>query len=309
MRLSTRQATILLAFVISARATSFMFSKICLTHMNAFSLIALRFTTASVILFLLFGRKILQSLKKENICSGIVIGSVFYLVLVSEHTGLKTTPASSAAFIENLAIIIVPFLECMLEKTLPSAKTLFVAVLAVVGVGILTMGGTDIGFSFGTVFLFAAAFLYAVGIILTAQLVKNGESFVIGFFQVTTTGVLAWGHVLLHGDFTMPQSSSQYVMILLLAVVCTCFGFTLQPVAQSRLSAETAGSFCALAPLVAAVCSCVFLKERFTGYSFGGAVLILLALAIQSGLITGLKNDMHAIIVYLKQMMYRRNVK
>lgn len=289
MRLSTRQATILLAFVISARATSFMFSKICLKSMNVFSLIALRFTTASIILFLLFGKKILQSLKKENICNGVLIGAVFYLVLVCEHTGLKTTPASSAAFIENLAIIIVPFLECMLKKRLPGIKTLFVALLAVVGVGILTMGGVDIGFSTGAIFLFAAAFLYAVGIILTARLVKKGDSFVIGFFQVTTTGVLAWIHVLLHGSFSIPQSGLQYIMILVLAVVCTCFGFTLQPVAQSRLSAETAGSFCALAPLVASLCSCVFLKERFTVYSFVGAILILLALATQSGLMQGLK--------------------
>ena len=285
MKLSTRQATILLAFVISARATSFMFSKFCLTSMNTFSLIALRFTTASVILFLIFAKRIVQSLHKWNVYSGVMIGAVFYLVLVAEHTGLKTTPASSAAFIENLAIIIVPFLECMIERTLPTAKTLFIAALAVVGVGILTMGGENIGFTAGDVFLLAAAFLYAIGIILTARRVKNGDSFVIGFFQVTTTGVLAWVHVLLHGDLTIPQNGSQYIMILILAVVCTSFGFTLQPVAQSKLSAETAGSFCALGPLVASACGCIFLNERFTVYSLAGSVLILLALAMQSGLI------------------------
>lgn len=285
MKLSVKQATVLLAFVISARATSFMFSKICLTSMNTFSLLALRFSTASVVLFFIFHRKIIQSFHKWNVCSGVIIGSVFYLVLAAEHAGLKTTPASSAAFIENLAIIIVPFMECVISRTLPTKKTIFVAVLAVTGVGILTLCGNNIGITSGDIFLFIAAFFYATAIIITARLVGKGDSFVIGFWQVTTTGMLAWLHIMIHGDLTMPGEGAQYIMILILAVVCTSFGFTLQPVAQSKLSAETAGSFCALGPLVASTVSCIFLHEKFTGAFLAGAVLILIALALQSGLI------------------------
>ena len=213
----------------------------------------------------------------------MIIGLVYYLVLAAEHTGLKTTPASVAAFIENLAIIIVPFLECVVTRTLPTKKTLLVAVLAVMGVGFLTMGGAQIGFTAGYSFLLAAAFLYALGIMITARLVKKGDAFVIGFFQVTTTGILAWIHVILHGDFTVPESGLQYIMILLLAVVCTAFGFTLQPVAQSKLSAEMTSAFCALSPLVASVLSCMFLNESITLGAFVGAVLIISALTIQSG--------------------------
>lgn len=280
MKLSVKQATILLAFVISARATSFMFSKLCLTSMSVFSLIAFRFSVASVILFFIFHKKIIQSSNRWNVCSGMIIGSVFYLVLAAEHAGLKTTAASSAAFIENLAIIIVPFIECVISRTLPSKKTLLVAILAVTGVGILTMGGSEIGITSGDAFLLAAAFLYAMAITITARLVKKGDSFVIGFWQVSATGILAWLHIMVHGDLTMPGQSSQYIMIGILAIVCTSFGFTLQPVAQSKLSAETAGSFCALGPLVASVSSCLFLNETFTGYSFIGAVLILTSLKI-----------------------------
>ena len=282
MKLSTKQAAILLAAVISARATSFMFSKLCLTTMNTFSLLALRFSLASVILFALFHRRIIHSLSRHNIVSGMVIGTIFFLVLASEHTGLKTTNASAAAFIENLAIIIVPFIECILTKKLPSKKTMTGALLAVAGVGLLTMNGNKIGFTRGEAFLLCAALFYAIAIIVTSKLSRGGDAFVIGFFQVTTTGVLAWSSTVISGGFTSPQSPGQYVMIFLLAVVCTSFGFTLQPVAQSHLSAETAGSFCALGPLVASVLSCVFLRESVTLLSFCGAVLILLSLAVES---------------------------
>lgn len=149
----------------------------------------------------------------------------------------------------------------------------------------LTMSESTIGFSSGELFLLSAAFLYAIAIVITSRLSKTGDAFVIGFFQVATTGILSWLTVVSNGNFTRPQIPSQYIMILMLAIVCTSFGFTLQPVAQSRLSSETAGSFCALGPLVASVLSCIFLKEQITLYSFLGAVLILLSLAVESNLL------------------------
>ncbi len=221
----------------------------------------------------------------KNIRSGIVIGTVFYLVLTAELTGLKTTASSTSAFIENLAIVIVPFLECVLMKKYPEKKSVFSAIIAICGVGALTMVGNKIAFSIGECYLLAAAFLYAIGIIVTDRLAKAGDSFAIGFVQVATTGILGWVNVIFSGNYTGPTSSSQWMMILVLAVVCTGFGFTLQPVAQSKISAETAGSFCALAPLIAAALSCVFLREPVTVYSLIGAVLILLSLTIQTDLV------------------------
>ncbi len=284
MKLSAKNAAILLALVISARATSFMFSKLCLTSMNTSSLIALRFSVASLILFLIFNKRISSHTTRHTVISGVIIGSIYYFVLACEHTGLKTTNASTASFIENLAIIIVPLIECIIAKCLPTKKTQLSAILAITGVACLTMVKSNLGFTSGECFLLAAAFLYAFAIIATTRLVELGDSFVIGFFQVTTTGLLSWINVAIEGSFTMPKSPSQYIMIFILAVVCTCFGFTLQPVAQSRLSSETTSSFCALGPLVASLLSCIFLRERFTAFSFAGAVLILLSLAVQSGL-------------------------
>ena len=61
----------------------------------------------------------------------------------------------------------------------------------------------------------------------------------------------------------------------MLAVVCTGFGFTLQPVAQSGTTAERAGMFCALNPMVAATLGILFLGESFAAQSMIGGVLIL----------------------------------
>ncbi len=69
--------------------------------------------------------------------------------------------------------------------------------------------------------------------------------------------------------------------ILYLALVCSCFGFTLQPVAQRYVSAERAGLFCALNPLTAAVLGGLVLHEDFGLSSVLGGVLILIGIVIQ----------------------------
>ena len=46
----------------------------------------------------------------------------------------------------------------------------------------------------------------------------------------------------------LPATSTEWGIILTLAIVCSGFGFTLQPLAQSRTTSERAGLFCALGP-------------------------------------------------------------
>ena len=67
-------------------------------------------------------------------------------------------------------------------------------------------------------------------------------------------------------------------MILMLALVCTGFGYTLQPVAQSHTSVERAGLLCALSPVFASLIGAIFLHERMTPTGLVGAGLILLSL-------------------------------
>lgn len=281
-KLSPKKATILLALVISARATSFMFSKLCLATMNQFSLIAIRFTLATLLLFLIFHRTIIRHFSLHSLFSGMIIGSLFFLVLFLEHSGLKTTNASTASFIENMAIVIVPLLECLIGRKLPRAKVVLCALLAMLGVGILKLSGNGFSFTRGELHLFGAACTYAVAIIVTSRLSQKGDAFVTGFFQVTTTGLCAWFGVLFSDGITLPVSPSQWGMIVALAIVCTGFGFTLQPVAQRNISSETAGAFCALGPLVASLMSILFLHDPVSWNFLLGGALILLSIAVDS---------------------------
>ena len=85
----------------------------------------------------------------------------------------------------------------------------------------------------------------------------------------------------------LPQSGSQWLMLAMLIIVCTGFGFTLQPMAQSHVSTARAGLFCAVSPAIAALLGVTVLGEPFGTLDVLGLVLILASIvyAVYKGLI------------------------
>lgn len=281
MKLNQKNASILLALVISARATSFLFSKLCLTTMTAYSLISVRFTLAALIMLILFRKHIFGCFDIKDAKKGFLFGTLYFCTLLCEHIGLKTTNSGTASLLENMAIILVPFAEAILSQKYPEKKTIFRAVLAVCGVVLLTMKGQSFAFTTGEVYLLCAAVFYSSAIIVTSRLSTQGDAFNMGFFQVCT--IAFWGTLssALSGNYTLPASTEQYLMVFILAAVCTCFGYTLQPVAQSKVPSEKAALFCAINPLIAGMLGTLILREAFTPFSFCGTVLILIALILR----------------------------
>ena len=78
----------------------------------------------------------------------------------------------------------------------------------------------------------------------------------------------------------IPSAPMAWLAIILLALVCSCFGFTLQPVAQKHTDAETAGLYCAFGPLGAGALGWICLGEALNIFAFVGALLIMSSIII-----------------------------
>ena len=159
-----RKYELLLAAIIAARATSFIFSKMVLADMGIFNLLAIRFLLTFILLAVIFCKR-LWYIGKNELVSGAIVGLLFFLVMSSELTGLITTDSSTIALLENCAIIFVPLFTAVLHRKLPDMKTMLCACIAMIGVSCLT---TQIGnLTAGMLFGLLAAALYAVAIIVT----------------------------------------------------------------------------------------------------------------------------------------------
>ncbi len=68
--------------------------------------------------------------------------------------------------------------------------------------------------------------------------------------------------------------------MLYLAIICSVFGFTLQPYDQSGTTAERASVLCALLPFTVGVLGAVYLGETLTVKGIIGAVLIIASIVV-----------------------------
>ena len=282
-KLTERSAKPLLIFVVAARGTSFCFSKLCLQTLSPFMLLGIRFTLAFLLLCLIFHKSLTETLCMSDIKKGMLFGSIYFLVMVCEYTGLRTSNSSTASFIENMAIVIVPIvplLNISITHRFPSLKDIIRAILACIGVGLLTLTQNGFSISTGELILICAAFFYAAAILVTNKLSKIGNSLNMGIFQVGTIGILGFLTSIVGGTVALPSTPEIYAYIVILAVVCTGFGYTLQPVAQSKLSAETTSVCCAINPLVASLIGMLFLHEIPSFVNIIGEILIIIVLLI-----------------------------
>ena len=276
---SRSRAELLLAGVITARATSYLFSKLIMQSMSMFNMLGIRFLLAFTLLLILFFKRI-RKINRKTFAAGAVMGCLYFLVMTAELNGLKRTSSGNVSFLENTAIVIVPLLQAVLLRRFPRWKAVICALLCLIGVGFLTIG-SGMAFGAGEMFCMLAAFLYACAILTTDRLTHgNIDALAAGIVQVAMIGALSLTASLLFEAPRLPSGMLEWTGIVMLAVVCSGFGFTLQPVAQSGTTAERAGMFCALNPMVATILGIVFLHEAFTVQSAVGGGLILAGILI-----------------------------
>jgi len=278
--LSVNGATILMAALVIARGTSFMFSKLLLTDMGPLSLLGIRFLLAFIIIFAIFFRYIKKAVKKDPnvIRISVILGAINFLCMASELIGLQYTTSSTCAFIENSAIVIVPVMEAFLLRRAPSWQIIVCSVLTMVGIALITVGSGFDGFGLGEFLCVIAALTFAIAIIINGRSSRIHDSFTIGLLTVGTMGFMAIIAALVFESPHLPNTSEQWMMLIMLVLVCTCLGFVLQPVAQSRISIQMAGVMFGLNPLTAAVLGWIFMGEALGIVGVIGGLLIIVGI-------------------------------
>ena len=266
--MSRKSAEWLLAGVIFARSTSLLFAKVGLESMSPLNLLAVRFCLAFAVLCVIFWKK-LRTTTKTDLLHGMILGAVFFAVMTCETFALTRTHASTVSFLVNTAIVIVPLLEAALHRKAPDHRTLLCAAVTLAGVGFLTLKDGIAGFGMGEALCLLEACLYAGGIILTGKFSQKGDTILLGMFQIGFLGLFA--------ALASPLAGTPH-----LALVCSCFGFTFQPVAQRYTTADRAAQLCAINPLSTAVLSAIFLQERMGVQGIIGAALILLGIVLHN---------------------------
>ncbi len=148
----------------------------------------------------------------------------------------------------------------------------------VVGVAGLTCGPDGFVLLGGEGWALLTAVFYALYIIATGAFAKNADSLSLGILQMGMVGVLSFAAAWLQGGITVPTQALTNLSLLFQILICSCFGFAFQPVAQRYISSEEAGLYCALTPLFGAVLGTLVFHETLSPAGFLGAMYILIGM-------------------------------
>lgn len=277
--MNERRGEFLVALALALRASSLLFGKIAMRTMGPFLTIAIRFTIAFIIIALLF-RKSITKVDRKTMFHCALIGATFFLAMLTEMMGLKTTPASVTAFLEGMVVVTVPALACIIYRRLPDRITVISAVICLAGVALLTLKGDRIGFTTGELLVLLGTVFYSLSVIVTDTAAKNDDLLVVSIYQLLFIAIFAYIGAFFFEEIRLPQSGTEWGAVLALALICSTVGFTIQPFGQKYITAERAGVLAVFNPLTAAVLGVVFLHEKMTPGMMLGAMLILIAIVL-----------------------------
>ncbi|MGJ8526026.1 hypothetical protein LMG33818_001774 [Halomonadaceae bacterium LMG 33818] len=273
-------ADIALLGVAIAWGASYPIAKTALFFTTALTLIFIRFLLTA----LLMGALSIKELKKircTDVAGTSLLGGILCLIFICETYGVAMTTATNTALIISLCVIITPFLEYALQKTLPPSGVIIGCLLSVIGVWVLT-GGID-HFNAGDTLVLIAAVLRAV-MVITTKRVLNGRTLssacVTALQAITVTILIGAVLVASPAKFQLPNSLTFWLCTAFLSLVCTIAAFFVQNFAVRKTSPTRVNLLMGTEPLWGFVCSILLLGEHATLGSVMGALLVLLGCGV-----------------------------
>ena len=267
-----------LAVVAIIWGSGFVASAVSLEHFTPYQILAIRFLIGIILLSLVFFKK-LKNIEKSTIIKGSIIGIFLYLAFALQTVGLVYTTPSKNAFLTAVNVVIVPFIAFFIFKRKMDKFELFGALLAIIGIGVLSLKLSS-GINFGDLLTLLCAVAFAFHIFYTAQFVKNEDPVLLTVVQMAAATVLGLIVVLFKGETNFSANIEGVSAVLYLGVFSTTIAFLLQTVAQKFTSETKAAIILSTEAFWGMVFSVIILSEVLTAKMAIGAILILVAIII-----------------------------
>jgi len=283
---ASRRADVQMLLATVIWGSSYLFMKSGLASMQELNLIALRFGIAFVAAGILFHRR-LRSLDRGTLLAGGVLGTALFAAFVFITYGVQRTTASQAGFLISLAVIFVPILTTVLRRRLPDKRLSVSIVVAVAGLGLLTLQH-EMSLHLGDLLCIIAALVYAIYILLAGKYTPRHDPLTLGIVQLGVAALLGTVATFLFETPQLPDTPESWASILGLGILCSGLGYILQTFAQRHASPTRTSLIFSLEPLFAAAFAFIFQGESLTLQGYCGAALMLAGV-----LITEIKLPLH----------------
>ena len=272
-----------------------------------FAFLATRFLFAllGLLPILIWRRRDLRPTARETVLrrqlgAGMLTGVLLFAGYSFQTAGLLYTTPAKAAFITGLGVTIVPVLGILFGTEKPTKAVVVGVTLAVLGLGFLTLSGSQIGAGLnrGDLLVLACALSFAVHIFLVGRFAPVVNPLLFTTAQIATVTVLAGGASLLFERGTpWPPTGQPLFAALFTGLLATALAFGVQSAAQRFTTATHTALIFATEPVFGALGSFLLIDEVLTPAQLLGAALILagmLAAEMGQGFLTWGRKLRHA---------------
>lgn len=273
-------ADALLAVIACAWGSSYLLMKVGTGAVPPFSLIALRFGIAFVVVAAIFSRRLAKT-RVSTLVRAAVLGALMFALFGFLMTGIGQTSASNAGFLTSLAVVFVPVINAVVRRRAPGTRMTAGVVVTLLGIALLSLHGS-LTLSPGDALCVMGSIFYALFIVATDRLSSKEDPLLLGVWQLGFAALFGLVATNLFEAPALPADPVHWGAVLGLALVCSAFGFVAQPVAQHATTAEHAALLFALEPVSSAVLAFVFLGETLDARGMLGAVLVIAGVLVAS---------------------------
>jgi drug/metabolite transporter (DMT)-like permease len=218
---------------------------------------------------------------------GLLAGSFLFGGYALQTWGLSLTSASNSALITGLFVVFTPLLAAAVTRKLPAALTVGGAVVAFVGLALLTVD-ESFGLGNGDLATIGCAVAFGIHIVVLSRVAYRHPVVPFTAVQLLVTAIASLGASAAVEGLPIP-TSSDLPALLMTGLAVSGGAFILQVWAQTVVGPARTAMLLALEPVVAVALAAWLLSERLTLRGWVGSSLIVAA--IYAVLITSKDGD------------------
>jgi drug/metabolite transporter (DMT)-like permease len=269
-------AVIALLGVTIAWGASFVAMKPAMDKIPVYDFLAIRFTIAAGLMILARPKTVL-AFRGPTLKYGMILGVVLGFAYITQTIGLILSTAAITSFITGLYVILTPLLIWLFFKKKPKAIVAVGALLATIGLGLITI--KDAAFDFGQVWTMLCALGFALHIVGLSRWSPGKDVYALTVIQLATVALVCWIGAVPDG-IQAPLDGTVWFAILFSAVFATALGFFIQTWAQSIMDASRVAIILTMEVVFAALTSVAVGQEVLAVQTIIGGTLMLIAMLV-----------------------------
>ena len=259
--------------------STFSIGKIASEVFSASFIIALRFSVASIALFIV-AFPMRKELDKKYWVDGFWMGVTLFISYLLQVGGLAldTSPGKSA-FLCTTYSVMVPFLYWFVTKERPKLHHIACVFLCLAGVGILSLSG-GWGMSLGDIYTVLSGVPCAVNIVISAIVCRDRNVLLLTTIELWVVTIFAWMCVFIGNTFPTEFPLHTVGSIVYLGLFATALCLFMQSYGLKYAETSIGGMLLSLESVFGVIFSIILYHEKITLRMLIGFVVIFVAIVL-----------------------------